>query len=221
MSSRVYIAVIGDLVASRGLPPPVRRRIQSEFAAYFGSFPVTGAKGLAARPLLTLGDEFQVLFRADGDGAQAALDLIRTLVETARPASVRFGLGIGGLSTPRREQALGMDGPCFHRARAALERARKFGMLCQLERGGRAAESTWSLLAAYVLHQRTDWSEPQREAIVLFEELGTWKDVAERLGISRSAVTQRHQGAGWPLYRRAWEALSAGLDEIVSGGGTT
>jgi hypothetical protein len=215
MQARLYFAIIGDLVDSRGLAAPERRALQTRLSAHLGALSPAGKTGVAARPLITLGDEFQALFAATDAGIQSALELMTAVLELVRPAAVRCGLGVGTLSTDLQEQALGMDGPCFHRARSALERCRSTGLLCQLESDGGPLDSLWSALASYALHQRLDWTEAQREAIDLYDELGAWNKVAAKLGVSPSAVSLRHQAAGWALYRAARASLPQGLRRVV------
>jgi hypothetical protein len=213
-----YLALIGNLVASREMPPTRRAALQVRLEAHFAGIPATAGGGIAAQPVLTLGDEFQALLTADRPGSDATLDLLTAILELARPDEVRFGLGVGALSTGLKPQALGMDGPCFHRARAAIERTRSLDLLCQLETGDGANDRVWSMLAAYTLRQRTDWTDAQCEAIALYGELGAWNKVAERLGVSPAAVSLRQKAAGWSTYQLAWDALTAGLRERVEAG---
>jgi hypothetical protein len=215
MQAQLYFAFIGDLVDSRGLAAPERRALQARLSTHLGSLPAVGTAGVAARPLITLGDEFQALFTVTDAGIQNALDLMTAVLELARPAAVRCGLGVGTLSTDLQEQALGMDGICFHRARSALERCRSTGLLCQLESDGGPFDSLWSALASYALHQRLGWTEAQREAIDLYDELGAWNKVAAKLGVSPGAVSLRHQAAGWALYRAARASLPQGLRRVI------
>lgn len=209
---RPYLAIIGDIVGSRGVDPGTRRLIQERLLAAFSDLTPGTTSGLAAQPLITLGDEFQFLDTGDAAGARAAMEQLPRLLELVRPAEVRFGLGLGELTTDLAPQALGMDGPCFHRARAALTRAHDTDTLIQFQADRPAADAVWSTLAAYALRSRSDWSGPQREAITRYEELGTWSRVADDLGVTRGAVSLRQQAAGWSLYRQAWQALT---DELV------
>lgn len=215
-----YVAVIGDLVESRKLDAPSRRAVQAHLKSHFLALATDPAVGLASQPLMTLGDEFQALFTADTAGAGATMEAMTAIVELARPTAVRFGVGIGPLITPLEPLALGMDGPCFHRARAALRRAHDDDLLCQLDTGDRVADGLWGALAAYCLRVRTDWTDAQREAIVLYQEFGAWSKVADALGVTRGAVSLRQRAAGWPLYHHAWltlhEALAARLTEADS-----
>ncbi|MFO7654202.1 MAG: SatD family protein [Candidatus Krumholzibacteriia bacterium] len=216
MASTLYIAIIGDLVGSRDIAAPERRRLQDRLAARLATARSPEAvPGMASRPLITLGDEFQGLYTADDAGVQRVLELIPAVVDEARPTAARFGLGVGTLTTAVQREALGMDGPCFHRARAALEQTRALDVLCQLHSGAGALDELWSTAAAYALRQRHEWTDAQHEAIALYLELGEWKQVAARLGVSPSAVSLRHKAAGWTRYRRAWTALEHGLLLVV------
>jgi len=141
--------------------------------------------------------------------------MLPDVLEQVRPTAVRCGLGLGPLTTALQEQALGMDGPCFHRARSALERCRSTGLLCQCDSGGGPQDGLWGTLTSYALQQRLDWTEAQREAITLYDELGAWNKVAAKLGVSPGAVSLRQQAAGWALYREARTALFAGLRQVV------
>lgn len=216
MEKKTYIAVIGDLVASREMDPSRRNDLQGKLTTLFDSGRSEMTTGMASRPLMTLGDEFQVLYTSDAEGAEGALAFLTAVLEQARPAEVRIGIGIGPLSTALRELALGIDGPCFHRARGALEKSRRKGMPCLLDSGGGPVDGMWSMLASYALRQRHSWSDLQREAIELYKRAGAWNKVAGQLAISNAAVTLRHQAAGWSMYTMAWNALKAGLLHIMS-----
>ena len=216
MSNHMNIALIGDLVASRAMPENDRHELQDRLTAYLDAVHSDASAGIAARPLVTLGDEFQALFSADPAGVRRLLGLITDVLDLARPTSVRFGIGVGRLTTALREQTLGMDGPCFYRAREALQRTRASDLPCQLVFEGCDVEVLWSTLASYALRQRHDWTEPQREAISLFQKLGAWNKVAEALGVSPGAVSLRQQAAGWSIYRTAWSSLERGLIGMIA-----
>ncbi|MCB1162333.1 MAG: hypothetical protein H6693_07185 [Candidatus Latescibacteria bacterium] len=216
MKPTLYIAVIGDLVGSRRLGDDARFGLQDRMQKRFSALRTAGSPGIAARPLITIGDEFQGLFANEAAGYSALLTLMRDLVELSRPVAVRFGLGLGTLSTAMRPDALGMDGPCFHNARAALEDTRKRDLLCQLRTPGGEAR-LWSTLASFALRQRERWSSAQCEAILLFETGLNWKQVASELGISRSAVSLRQKAAGYALFSEAWEILERELGNVNRG----
>lgn len=208
-----YIALIGDLVGSRDLEASVRGSVQSSLSKLFTE--TAGVSGQAAQPLLTLGDEFQGLFHVGREGASAAMALMLAVQDRVRPTGVRFGLGAGELATALEPKALGMDGPCFHRARDAVEQARTQGGACRLCSGSPALDRLWGALAGYALTSRQGWSDLQWEAITRYEKIGAWNRVAAELGISRSAVTLRHQAAGWDQFTQSWTALRESLPIVV------
>lgn len=130
-ASPAYWALIGDVVGSRRVAD--RARLQARLERVLRDLNRGWGEALAARFALTLGDEFQALFRGP-DALPAAVERVcHGLVGTG----VRFGVGWGELATPLRRRAVGMDGPCFHRARAAIESARRGRRLVAVEPGDR------------------------------------------------------------------------------------
>lgn len=118
-----YLVLIGDVVGSRHVAAraPLQRRLKAELLALKRRRP-----DLVSPYTLTLGDEFQMVSR-DATGIFAD---ICTLLAAVAPVLMRFGLAVGDIVTPlNHEQAIGMDGPAFHRARAVLERLKGEGRL--------------------------------------------------------------------------------------------
>ena len=109
------IVVIADLVASRHVPQ--RTVFQRKLARVLAKAS-REAEALASPFTLTLGDEFQAVYR----GANTLFADVCGLMAEIHPVRARFALGVGELTTRiNPEQALGMDGPVFHQARAALK----------------------------------------------------------------------------------------------------
>lgn len=211
-----YVALIGDIVASREMASAERSNLQQTLSAEFAKLEPDVETGVASRPLMTLGDEFQGLFHADSAGTKCVLAVIKRVANILRPRYVRFGLGLGTLSTPLRDEAIGMDGPCFHNARRALDNSRRTGLLCMLSTPERSHESPWSALASYYVKQRLDWTEAQAEAIAAYEHLQSWTEVARSLQVSKGAISHRTKAAGWILHAAAHTGLLEGLMRIIS-----
>jgi hypothetical protein len=182
------LAVIGDLVASKAVPQ--RQAVQRKLTAVLAK--VTGdAHELASPYTLTLGDEFQAVYRrADSVLADAV-----TIMAALHPVQVRFAVGIGPLATrinPR--QALGMDGPAFHRARAAMSALKDDGRLLRIA----GEEGDW-LLADHVLnllsHEIDGWG--RNRLLILAGLLRGRKvsDVAKDLPVSAVAVYKNIRAA--------------------------
>ena len=114
-SARIFVAVIGDIIASREIRD--RWNFQQALAAGLKQLS-TGSPSLLSPWTITLGDEFQALF-ADGAGLLGSLWKVQRLLY---PSRARISLGIGRLDTPiNPDAALGMDGPAFHLARSGME----------------------------------------------------------------------------------------------------
>lgn len=195
MAEAVYIAVIGDVIGSRRAPD--RAGLQDRLGAGLRDVNAGFASEVAAEFVLTVGDEFQGLL-----GSTSQLDkILATLRAHAFPAELRLGLGIGILDTPLRQQALGMDGPCFHRAREAVERAESRGTPIEVEAGMPSA--AMDIYAVLTGHQRSRWTRRQREVVDLSMSGMEGQEIAAYLSVSPSAVSQHLTAAGATAFRQA------------------
>jgi DNA-binding CsgD family transcriptional regulator len=187
MADPTYLAVIGDVIASRRTAD--RASLQARLTEGLARLNDDSHAPLAARFVLTVGDEFQGLLSS----TERLLEILSALREAAHPAELRFGLGIGALATPLREEALGMDGPCFHRARAAVERAEARGTLVEVDAGAPTpAAAVYAILYAAL---RAGWTARQRQVLDLALAGMSGRDIAARLEISPSAVSQHLSAA--------------------------
>lgn len=196
------MAVIGDIRGSREAED--RAALQERFQGALdgastgpASLP-TGAP--LSGPTITTGDEFQALF----EDAGPALGFAVRVTEAMHPARLRFGIGRGALETPLNEDdAIGMDGPCFHRARSAVQDSAGRRAWVAVEGFGeridRAADATLALVAAV----REGWTDRQREYASAYRELGVQHEVAERFDVAKSTVSESLAAA------RAKETLQA------------
>jgi hypothetical protein len=189
------VALIGDIVDSKELSQ--RAALQQQLA---GTLKAVGrsARGLASPYTLTLGDEFQAVYRA----ADSIFADIVTIMAEVHPIRVRFALGVGALTTRiNAKQALGMDGPAFHLAREALLTLKEDGRLLRL--AGMPADR-WKL-ANHVLnlwsHQIAGW---ERNRLQILAGLLRGRKVREiEAGLSVSTVA---------VYKNI---RAAALDEVV------
>ncbi len=147
------LAIVGDIVGSRGVTQRAafQRKLEKRFVRTNAE-----AQALASPYTITLGDEFQAVYRG-ADSLWA--DLCAVLAEI-HPVKARLAIGVGELTTRiNAEQALGMDGPAFHRARETLNALKADERLLRI---GGAAAAEWTL-ANHVLnllsHQLEGWSQ--------------------------------------------------------------
>ncbi len=183
MSPSRYCAIIGDIRHSRQLPR--RGAVQKRFAGSIEKINREFRKEIASSFLITLGDEFQGLLFSPAESYR----LVRRFQGLMEPVPFSFGVGVGTLSTPLEKLALGMDGEVFHRARAALEKARKTKreLLCDFD------SPTLDLVNALIALLDDRWrriTPRQKEIRRLLLELDRQEAVARRLRISQPAVSR-------------------------------
>src|SRR5688572_24001892 len=125
-NTRGFLALIGDLSGSRDVADraSLQRDLKQALRRISGRKPIAAV--LAAGPEITAGDEFQILLHAQTEGGTGT-EAMSFLVELSEDLPVRcaFGIGFGTLSTALKAPIRELDGTCFHRAREALERAKR------------------------------------------------------------------------------------------------
>lgn len=183
------IAIIGDLVASRAVQPrpAFQRRLGQVLERARGE-----AEALASPYTLTLGDEFQAVYR----GADSVFAEIVTIMAEIHPVRARFAVGVGELTTRiNAVQALGMDGPAFHLARATLGALKTDGRLLRI--GGEPA-GDWALAnhaLNLVSHGLEGWSRNRLEVLAGLLRGRSVREIEEGMKISRVAVYKNIRAA--------------------------
>lgn len=219
-SNSLYVALIGDIRGSRDLED--RAEVQSQFkdliqhlneAIRSGSLPgddSTQTPDSIASPLtVTAGDEFQGLLHDAATPVRAAVEA----TDRFEPAGLRFGLGRGTLDTELNEaQAIGMDGPCFHRAREALKDAREDDAWIRVAGWPTGLDEHANRMFDLVQAVREDWTDRQAEYARALQEEGTQKRVVDRFHVTKSTVSES-LSAGHVHEVRAAEASLATLLE--------
>lgn len=148
------------------------------------------ADAVALPPERTVGDEIQAVLTTP----DAAVDLALRLM---REQEWSVGIGAGPVDEPLRDTARASSGPAFISAREAVERARGRAEPVPLVVAGAdaeaAAQATGVLqLIAAVVRRRS----PQGwEVADLWSPDVVQRDIAQRLGISTQAVSQRVSSA--------------------------
>lgn len=211
-----FVAIIGDIRNSRDIEG--RNRIQEKLRDILGKINVKYRENIAADFIITLGDEFQGLL---GDGKEL-LQIIYEIKIQLYPVEVRFGIGIGRITTNiNREMALGADGPAYYCARNAIE------ILEENERKNKVVTSdirlekeegeiglvntTFELLGA--LEQ--DWTNRQREIIWdVFMHQDGQKKAAVRLGITQPTVQKALKTGNYYVYEKAIRDLARTLEGL-------
>ncbi len=155
----------------------------------------------------TAGDEFQGIL-----GDPAGLSVV--LEELLREDTWNIGIGIGPADTPLPESTRAGRGRVFLDAREAVTAAKSapwhLSVQADTDRSRLLETAAW--LWAAVLGRRTPggW-----EVADLTDSGHRYDDIAERLGISQSAVSQRARAAGIVEGRRARGLIGALAQQLL------
>jgi hypothetical protein len=170
-------------------------------------------QGLRRRFERTAGDEIQGVCEA----ADGVVTVVRRLV---RLDGWRIGVGAGEVDRPLPRSTRAGSGAAFVAARRAVERARRSPQQVAVVgvrsygHGDPARDAESALwLTCSVLRRRT---EEGWEVVDLLDDGHSQVEIASKLGITESAVSQRVSRAGWLEERRGRElcVLHLGLADV-------
>lgn len=211
-----FVALIGDIRASKEIDD--RKEAQEAFKEVVeGLNDRVGSAVIASPFTVTTGDEFQALLT----DATAAVDAAVTASDRFHPAKLRFGIGCGPLETAvNPNQAIGMDGPCFHHARTAIESAKRDGRWVRVHGWPGSTDDRVGSLFDLVQCVREDWTDRQAELALAHRTMDTQKRVASHFDLSKSTVSESLSAGHVQEVRAAEAALAALLQDALPGGGS-
>lgn len=191
-----YAALLGDVIASRHSGDREELQHMLDDAMSRGN-----AAGQPVQPLrMTIGDEFQGLFGNVAEAISASLQIRMTLRPTV---DVRIGIGWGTLDLVPQDPPFGQDGPCWWRAREAIEEVKKSESSNSVPRSVRTlvrtGDSSDELINAYLVsrdHITAGWDEVDVEIARLFRNGVNQTKISEQVGLSQSSVSRRLQNHG-------------------------
>lgn len=183
----LYLTLIGDIVDSK----QVARRADLQKRLALALRKINERKPPPVSPYtITLGDEFQAVYK----NADTLFPDLFSILAEIHPVEARFGVGVGALTTPLNpKQALGMDGPAFHRAREAITVLKKSGYLIRLQGEPRQAPESdpWKLLnhlLNFVTHKVGAWEKNRLRIMGGLLAGRTAAELEDELGVSKVAV---------------------------------
>lgn len=203
---RRYIAVIADMVRSRDLPSSQRRLLQKQFGILIDRLNQNYRKAIAAKFVITLGDEFQGVLHS----ASLIPDLIWQLEQDFPGRELRVGIGFGTLDTPLQKAAINIDGPVLHAARAAIETAKKAKAMGGVFRGFGELDDILNGIARILRFHRSCWTPAQRSIAVLLRQGISQTQIAHKLRIKKQVVSRQVLAAGGFQYiaaEKAWRMI--------------
>ena len=181
MKQNAYATVVGDLVSSRTRDD--RAALHARFAAAIEEVNTDLAPVVPLR--IQVGDEFQGRFAARGEALGAVLRL-RLLL--APDVECRYGLGWGPLSVLDEDTGV-EDGPGWWLARDAIDAVHS-----SRERRTAYRGPDQELVEAVLLGRDALLSRLDARSVRILQGLlegRTQRELAEELGVSASAISQR------------------------------
>lgn len=201
-----YVALLADAVGSRDLAPRLRARLQEDLhtALLDLNARVDWRPHIAARFAVTLGDELQVLLTSP----QPIWDIVHVIRGRFRQVDWIVACGRGALTTalPPNATAPELDGPCFHEARTALERAKRERRLLAF---GGFSDARLDGFAGYYSALYWNWTRRQRLAAHDFRAPEAAGEPRPRL---TSAVSHFRRRMAWPLVAQGDKIFRALLE---------
>lgn len=199
-----YYAVIADAMASRDLPPPARRRLQAAVRHALPELNRRWRPHLAARFAVTLGDEIQGLLDHPG----AIWEIVHGIRLMLPQVQWVVACGRGPLTTRLFPHATApeLDGPCFHEARTALERAKRDRQILAVSG---FPDERLAALASYYSALYWSWTRRQREVATRWRWMASRREAPSRSPLGTRE--RRHPSALSHLrHRMAWPLVAAG-----------
>lgn len=209
----MYLAMIGDLVASREHKRAERYAIQEKLEHVLHDINQTYRREIVSSFLITLGNEFQGLLKKPDH----LFEICERIITALQDQTVRFGLGCGEIHTKINQQSIGADGPAFHNARDALDvinaqkdRKESLPMTWHYISHQRTQDLTNSILM-HMSFQRQKWTQRQRD--IIHEMLRTQSQIetARNFAITQPYVHKVLKGNGYYVYLNSRQVVTETL----------
>lgn len=181
MNKEKKVALIADIVASKQIKD--RQKVQDILTAILDSVNSQFEEAISSNLTITLGDEFQGIVNTI-ETSFLIIDLITLSFEletkklTGKAVGLRWGIGIGRLSTPikNRKISIGTDGPAYWHAREAIEAVHQYNDYGQLNEKLATGQSNDAYFNSVIRLQnviRNSWTQSQKEtAYAILQSVG-------------------------------------------------
>ncbi len=214
-----YFAIIGDIKASKGLSG--RDEVQEKLKKILKYVNEVYQNNIAAKFLITLGDEFQGLLT----NSDFLLEIIKYIQTEMYPIRLRFGIGIGEITTEiNYEAAIGADGPAYYAARRMIEdireqekKIRRQAADIQISFYDKEILEVTEINTLLILMKliEDNWSEKQRYTIWdMIANGGSQKECAKRMGTTQSTVARRLSDGNYVVYEKTKITIKRAINAL-------
>lgn len=200
------IAIItGDIINSENHPATEWMPTLKTYFSRFGPEPLFWE--------IYRGDEFQL--KVDSINALATAIHIKALLKSVKGLDARMGIGIG-LETYVGSGVSESNGPAYQRSGRNFESLKQSKVNLSIATGNSRQDKTLNLMLRLALDFMDDWSVVSAEimALVLDFPEDSQKDLAVRLGIKQSAVSQRLKRARLDLVKDVLEYYDYAIKQL-------
>jgi len=199
-----YLVLIGDIAGSRKIKPAEREKLQLRLISLFGE--INDEDDSIVSPYtITLGDEFQAVYHS----ADHFFRHIWFVISSVHPLEIRWSAALGGISTPiNREQAIGMDGPAFHRARDGMEILKRNNLLFHISTDDAVFDEMANNALNIISSQVRSWKLNRIKILHTLYAGRDVKETARTLGISEVAVYKNINAGSLNAIKAFTDALS-------------
>jgi len=205
------LVLIADIEASRDIKGKDREDLQKSLKDILKNLNEQG-EGIVSPYTITLGDEFQAVF----EKADHLFVQMLKIMAALHPVTVRFSLGIGSIDTPlNTEQAIGMDGPAFHRARKGIEILKENGFLF-----GIRSEDNENLMLQILNNslqllskQMRGWNKTRIKILYMLKEGCDYKVISDELDISRTAFYKNKEAGALEVIDELSDNMAAMINQ--------
>ncbi|MHC1772830.1 MAG: SatD family protein [Flexilinea sp.] len=211
----MYYAIIGDMINSRNIGD--RYAAQVKLHAVLENINHLFNDDIASDFIITLGDEFQGVLH----NAANMMEITDRVKFQMNPIQLRFGIGIGEISTPvDRKASIGSDGPAYWYAREAVNfiKEHKNRIMIQIGSQNVLIDLINSSLSACEIIE-DNWTSGQRDfvgKIVLengYSDSIKQTELAARFGKTPQAINYRIKETGIRNYIQVKRKISQILQE--------
>ena len=220
----IYYAIIGDVKDSRTLPN--RNDVQEKLKKVLLDINRIYNEDIAADFLITLGDEFQGLMLKSNN----IIKIVKYIQRKLHPIQIRFGIGIGEISTKiNKKAAIGADGPAFYAARNVITMIHELEKKIKIQ----APDIQISLyteknifeikeintLLSLIKAIEDSWTEKQRYTVWdMMINHGSQNECALRMNTSQSTVARRLSDGKYIVYVNAINTVEEAISRLEENG---
>jgi predicted DNA-binding protein YlxM (UPF0122 family) len=132
---------------------------------------------------------------------------------------IRYGFGIGTIETEiNYTAAIGMDGPAFHNARAAVECARKSKIRYAIRCPDKLAEERLNILLNWIDTSTKKWNMDKHTILFYYKRNYKQTEIAEMVQMSQPAVSQHINSPVFQLILRTQNQIQHEINTLLGNG---